>query len=158
MSLMTLSEFVGRLAPLSPEEPATLTRQVRLWTEIGLLPLANERFVGQGKARLYTPDSLLVAAVAVELSSWGVPIRNVGVIATQLVARFLAEDNPVVAGAKDGTKEARLLVWMGPHKMLVAGVQEADDELWDLIKKPDAGGPGVSLLMVNLTSLWAELR
>jgi hypothetical protein len=157
MSMLTLTEFVARLTPLSPEKPATLTRQVRLWTEIGALPVVGERFVGQGKARLYPERALLLAAVAIELASWGLVVRSIAVI-TAYFALLWAEHEPMLEGARDGSKEVRLLVGMLGSPTIMAWVEEAGDKLGDQLMKPEAGEPRHSLLMVNLTRLWGKLR
>jgi hypothetical protein len=157
MSMMTLTQLVARLAPLSPEEPATLTRQVRLWTEIGALPVIGERFVGQGKARLYPERALLISAVAIELSNWGMVVRSIAAICGGL-ALIWPEHGPLLEGGRDGTKQVRLMVKTHKSPLIEAWLEEAGGELGDLLMEPDAGAPRSSLLMVNLTRLWGKLR
>jgi hypothetical protein len=157
--LMTLKALVQRLEQLSPEGQATLKRQVRLWTEIGALPIANVMHVGSGKMRLYTEESLQLAAVAIELAAMGVQIGIIkGVLAGML--DYIRGKAPQVEWAMGDYRDVRLVVTMNdplasPRASIL--IVEAGDAA-DYIRRDHAGFPRSAVIVVNLNRLWAQLR
>jgi hypothetical protein len=163
--LMTLNEFAKRLSVLSAERPATLNRQIRLWTEAGMLPLASGVFLGTGRARLYTRESLLVAAVAVEVSAWGVPIRDLNKLFEHLVASLRDPKSglrEVADGADDEMLPDRLLLFREPNPdgsgERVTGAVVRRENLSDLVKVDGFTSPGFSVYMLELRRLWEKVR
>jgi DNA-binding transcriptional MerR regulator len=163
--LMTLADFTRRLAVLSKERPATLNRQVRLWTEAGLLPLASGVFLGTGKARLYTDESLLVAAIAVEASAWGLPIRDLKKVLESLVAELRDPQSglrEVADGVDDRTLRDMLLLFRQPNPEglgeVVKGHLVRVANLADLVQVDGFTSPGFSVYVIELRRLWGKVR
>jgi hypothetical protein len=70
----TLKEMVAALAPLNADDnSAPLARQLRHWTNSGLLSPVGKRHTGTGTSRRYTPDEVRKAAILVELAHYRVP-------------------------------------------------------------------------------------
>jgi hypothetical protein len=166
--MMTLKEFSRRLSVLSAEKPATVNRQIRLWTEAGVLPVANDVFIGTGHARLYTRESLLAAAVAIELAGWGMTAKPIKRGLDALLAQ-LGDKRSGLAEVADGAEgeDAR---WL-PLKMLlfrepapdgsgekISTLFVRDDNLADLVRVDGFTSPGCSLIMIELRRLWGKLR
>ena len=153
--VMTLSELTDRLAPISGESPATVNRQLRIWTEVGALPLIGGVNTGRGRARLYEDDAVLVAAVAVELHRWGMNIGNIKGILEWLSANLREEQSSSAKSIRDGANGARLVVSRGRH-----GIEawfSDPDALAKYVKIPELGEPEASVLILNLYRLWAGL-
>jgi hypothetical protein len=155
--LMTLKEFVRRLEPLSRENPDTLKRQVRFWTEVEAIPVASLVSTGSGKMRLYDEDSLLYASVAIEMAAWGVTIGFIKTVLRDL-AGYIRGKAPQIEQARGGYWEIRLVITMsgivgGAHVNIFDGQDAADR-----VKSADLGAPCSSTFVINLTRLWAKLR
>jgi hypothetical protein len=156
-TLMTLKEFVRRLEPLSRENPDTLKRQIRFWTEVEAIPVANVVSTGSGKMRLYDEESLLYAAVAIEMATWGVTIGFIKSVLRKMTNHIRGKSLQVQL-AIGGHRDVRLIVTIGDT------IGDAHISIEDILETGDSvsrdhlGSPRYSVFVVNLTSLWAELR
>jgi DNA-binding transcriptional MerR regulator len=158
-NLMTLKAFVRRLEPLSRETPATLRRQIRIWTEIGALPIANVMHVGSGRTRLYTEESLQLAAVAVELAALGIPVGAIKNVVTQ-VLNHLRGKTMEIEWALRNAGDVRLVVVISDRPVhQTADVSILDiDRAAEYIRRDLMGFPSHSVIVINLNQLWAKLR
>jgi hypothetical protein len=155
--LMSLKDFTARLAPLSRETPATLNRQLRFWTEIGSIPVANRVSVGMGRARFYGKEALLVAAVAIELSHWNIAIGTLkSVLGT--VQEHLRLNAPPMDGAVDGSKQVTLVVHLGDMPGRLHGLVVEAHEASHYADSSSMAPHIKSVLILNLTRLWSEFR
>jgi DNA-binding transcriptional MerR regulator len=159
--VMALKQFAQRLAVVSLEEPATLARQLRFWTEIGVIPIANDVAVGTGRARFYTEESLLAAAVAIELAGWGFPVGRLKKVIAFLVNELRDEKSGLKEVAA-GEDDRHLLLFREPgptgSREEIAGWLVHDDNLSDLVKVRGFTAPGSSVFMLDLQHLWAKLQ
>jgi hypothetical protein len=158
---MNLTQLTDRLGAVSPERPETLNRQLRHWAAIGVLPLTGERFSGTGRGRVYTQDALLVAAVAVELARWGIPIAVMTRVLEYL--RFALDESSgpqEVKKLRAGTSDALTLVFAGRYggQDGVRVHHEARDRMSDFVTSPEFLESGASTVMIDLSRLWAKLR
>jgi DNA-binding transcriptional MerR regulator len=158
---MNLTQMTERLGAVSPEKPETLNRQIRHWATVGVLPLTGERFSGTGRGRVYTEDALLVAAVAVELARWGIPIAVMTRVLEYLRFALDEDSGPQeVKKLKAGASDALTLVFTGRYAgqdgVRVAHV--ARDRMSDHVASPEFLDSGTSVVMIDLSRLWAKLR
>jgi hypothetical protein len=157
--LMTLKAFVRRLQPLSREAPATLKRQIQIWTEVEALPIANVMHVGSGQTRLYTEESLQLAAVAIELAALGIPVGTIKSVLTQ-VLDYLRSKALVIERALKNIRGVRLVVAMSDRPApQTADVHILDiREAADYVSREQMGFPRCAVIVVDLNELWAKLR
>jgi hypothetical protein len=157
--LMTLKAFVRRLEPLSRESPATLKRQIRIWTEVEALPIANVMHIGSGKTRLYTEEGLLLASVAIELAAAGMSVGTIKAT-LRMMLDYTRGKAPQLDWALGDYRDVRLLVMMNdpPSSPAVHVLVLEATEAADYIRGDQMGFPRSIAIVVNLNRLWAQLR
>lgn len=153
---LTLSQMVAILTPLSPEPPATLNRQIRSWTDAGALPLVGGLRTGTGRGRLYDESAPKLAAVAIELTRFGLPI---GVIHDALV--WMNHDfrhQPSSPLTKLERREIKLymVVMAGERGRDFSYFYAGQEDLLELISSDLVLNK--STLVVNIPALWAAVE
>ena len=91
---ITVSELARRVAPgASKKEAAIVLRQLRHWTQIGVLPGGADAEVhtGSGRHREYDFEGICFAALALELAKWKLPVGPLKWILGTLHANVLGE-------------------------------------------------------------------
>jgi hypothetical protein len=91
---LTLKEMTRRLGSVSTETTETLNRQLRSWTDAGILSLVGDVNTGSGRERIYPDQEVFFAAVAVELAQWGMTIGVIKHILSRLRSgvSYLSDD------------------------------------------------------------------
>src|SRR5215208_2376550 len=107
---MTLRELTRCLSSVSGEKPATLNRQLRNWTDLGVLGLVGTVNTGTGRSRLYSRQSACVAALAVELARWGIPVGIMRVVCPAIYALLMLPKESVAKKIYGGSDEYLLAV------------------------------------------------
>lgn len=148
---LILFQLVERLAPLSSEAPATLKRQIRLWTDAGALPLVGEQSVGTGRTRLYDDDAPRLAAVGIELARHSYSASDIQYALAWL--RWVI-NRPGYDPADDWYMI--VMPGQGGGDLEFAGMPP--EQLGDHIKSRDFAAAGTSVLVINLPKLWERLR
>jgi hypothetical protein len=157
---LTLKELTQRLAAVSGESTDTLNRQLRSWTEGGALPLVGDLFIGTGKSRLYEDDAVLLAAVAVELARWGIPIGKIRTVLMYIWSMFILPNHlgsHEMKEIKNGRSDLVMLIFPFVEQK---GVNVALIERGKLSRysKGEGGEIPSSVLMLDLPQLWTKLR
>jgi hypothetical protein len=154
---MTLTELTDRLAKISPESTATRNRQLRHWTDLGVLPLTGELNTGTGRGRLYEDDAIYLAAVAVELARYEATAGTVKRVLSELASEFRRSGSRVREFATNKRKLWLLLTPTGIGKHLWVLPREPED-LARWIVEFESDAPMSSALIINLHGLWRKLR
>jgi hypothetical protein len=83
--LLYVSEFVDRCAPPSEDYRPTWIRRCQLWPDAGILPTPAPQPKGSGRRRrVYSEDTVPLAAVLLRLSDWGIETSLLQEIASEL--------------------------------------------------------------------------
>jgi hypothetical protein len=154
---ISLKQMTTLLAPISPEAPATLNRQLRAWTDAGVLPLAGGLRTGTGRGRLYEDDAPLFAALAIELTRFGADIGFIQEALAFLRSSFRAKDNIWQMQFRSGPKVNMLIMPKQQSKELSFAFMPPD-QLGDYVGGPDFDAAGSSILIINLCALWAKIK
>jgi DNA-binding transcriptional MerR regulator len=108
---VTISGLAAALAPIAPDEPATV-QHLRHWTREGMLPPVQHAHSGPGKHRVYAkPDAVYEAAILHLFNDMGLPISGSRILTDALdqVRREIAKRK-----AGKGKKALRLIIAGGP--------------------------------------------
>jgi hypothetical protein len=162
--MMSIKKFAQDMSVLSREPLPTLTRQLRFWTDLGGIPIANELAVGSGKARFYTRESMLAAAVAIEMNRWGMPVGSIKKTLTFMVAALRDESTGLMAVANGEDTEwlpSKLMLFLKPAPdgsgEEVVGMALRKENVVKLVGTDDFTSPGDSAFIVDLVRLWGKL-
>lgn len=155
--VLNLKQMTAVLARISPETPATLNRQIRAWTDAGVLPLVGDLRTGTGRGRLYEDDAPLFGALAIELTRFGADIGLVQDAVRFLHQAFNNPKDPWGRQLKKGEARSNMIVMPSVDGTSLDFAFMRPDQLGDYIGGPDFDATGNSILVINLRGLWAKL-
>jgi hypothetical protein len=154
---LTLKQMTAALSRVSPETSATLNRQIRVWTDAGILPVVGGLRTGSGRVRLYEDDAPLLAALAIELTRFGASIGFVQEALQWLDGEFKNKNRTWGHQVKAGEIKSYLIVMPSGRGKELEFACMRPDHLGDYIGGPDFAAEGKSLVIINLHALWAKL-
>ncbi|HEX2525290.1 MAG TPA: hypothetical protein VHL31_03185 [Geminicoccus sp.] len=164
---MTVTDLAKRVLPHADEqELAAAVRQLRHWTQIGLLSLgAGESvFTGTGRHREYEDSALYSAALLFEIGKWKLPPslidRVVKSLGFSIERRANANDWQLWQDAVSG--KADIVLWVEMHKPadrpgLVFGL-EGRMSFANRLSNKSKSDDHVSTFVVFLTDLFSRLQ
>lgn len=154
---LTLKELTLRLASASGESTDTLNRQLRSWTESAALPLAGDLFIGTGKKRLYEDVAVLLAAVAIELARWDIPIGKIRLILSLMYSQLTSPRDSILKEIKCGKNDSLVVVFPSSDENAVDLAFIGPNKFGDLNLNRDTN-PSLSFLVLDLPELWKKLQ
>jgi hypothetical protein len=155
---MTLKELTARLSAVSSETSETLNRQIRNWTEMGVLGVAGSVNTGTGRSRVYEEEAAYLGAVAVEVARWGMPIGSIRALCTFIIVNLGQPDESITKAIYRGHSDHLLVIYPGAPEDWVNLGYITRRELLELSVKSGGDAKSNSFLVVDLSALWARIR
>lgn len=163
----TLKEVAGILCAGGDEQDfERAARQVRHWTNCGLLNTASEKYVGTGRSRLYVANEIRLAAWYSELARYGIQVslleavrerfdfydhegywESIGRATTPAFYEMAWDRDMIVSKISDGEPE---LITRKPHRRRKKDRPPSDGSVLD----PENIA---SVVTLNLTKIFSRL-
>jgi hypothetical protein len=164
-SLYTLKEMVSSLSwSDDPEGTEKLARQLRHWTNVGLLSPVGKRNTGTGVSRLYSVDEVRRAALLVELAHYRIPTTVLESSFSFMSEKWPKDENWLrsIKGTEQiflcVTYDDRITTFHLVRQDFSASILMPETEKGSFLSKVTKNQLPASAIVVNVTRVFSRLK